>query len=179
MKKFFLALLFALFCIQPLCSYAGIDVSLSAKLQQCGAISKDSKRLACFDALLVADTDVVVKEAPKANVHKADVIVAPVVKSQPKPTEEQQIDKFAKEHIKKSKEEQGPESISSSITKLKKLLRGQWVISLANGQKWQQVDGTKLKLKVGNTVHLKKGMMRAVYLKKEGSNRSISVKRIK
>jgi len=176
MNKTLLVLVPIIFCIQPFSSYANNAASLSAKLSQCGAISQDNKRLACFDALLAAD---VMKKAPAAKANKAEVLVVPVTKVQPKLTEKQQIDGFAKEHLKKSKEEQGPEAISSSITKLKKLLRGQWVVSLANGQKWQQIDNNKLKLKVGNIVHLKKGMMRAVYLSKEGSNRSISVKRLK
>jgi hypothetical protein len=176
MKKPFLLLASAFFCLQPFSSNASAAASLSAKLNQCGTISQDSKRLACFDALLTVDG---VKEAPKAQVNKVEVLAAPVAKVQPKLSEKQQVDDFAEEHLKKTKEEQGPESISSSITKLKKMLRGQWIISLANGQKWQQRDSGKLKLKVGNMVRLEKGMMGAVYLYKEGSNRSISVKRIK
>lgn len=176
MKKTLLIITSIIFTMHSFSGYASDEVSLSAKISECGAIAQDNKRLACFDALLVVD---VVKEVKKTKVTKAEVIVAPVAKVQPKLSEKQQIDNFAKEHIKKSKKEQGPESITSSVTKLKKLLRGQWVITLANGQKWQQIDSNKIKLKVGNTVRLKKGIMRAVYLFKEGSNRSISVKRIK
>ena len=88
-------------------------------------------------------------------------------------------DDFAKEHIKKSEKEQGLESITSVITKLKKLIRGQWLITLENGQQWQQKDTAKLKLKVGDTILLKKAVMGAVYLYKDGSHRNIRVKRLK
>jgi hypothetical protein len=59
------------------------------------------------------------------------------------------------------------------------LLRGQWVLYFDNGQKWQQTDTTRIKFKVGNKVRLDKGAMGAIYLYKDGSHRSIKVKRLK
>ena len=81
--------------------------------------------------------------------------------------------------MKKTKEEQGPDSITAIISKVKRLIRGQWVVYLENGQKWQQQDLVKMKLKVGDSVRLKKGSMGTVQLYKEGSHRNIRVKRLK
>ncbi|MDP7592908.1 MAG: hypothetical protein QF552_09490 [Litorilituus sp.] len=176
MKKNFLVLLGVIICIKPLSGYANNIEHLSAKLAQCGTFSQDHKRLACFDALLGTPSlkgSAIVKE------DKVEVFAAPIDKKQAQLVEKQRIDDFAKEHLKRSNEERTPAVISSSVTKLKKLLRGQWIITLANEQKWQQKDSKKLKLKTGDVIHLKKGMMGAVYLFKDGSNRSIAVKRIK
>jgi len=104
----------------------------------------------------------------------------PVLQSEPIKSEDtKQIDNFSKEDLKKTQKEKGPESISAVISKLKQLIRGQWVVHLENGQKWQQQDSAKIKLTVGDKVRLKKGSMGAVYLFKEGSHRNIRVKRLK
>ena len=147
---------------------ASAESSLSNKLKQCGKISSSEERLACFDSLITADTQepVLIKEATVAVVSTENVTT-------------KEVDDFAKNHLKKTTEEQGLESISSTVTQLKKLIKGQWVIDLENGQRWQQKDSAKIKLKVGNTVRLKKGAMGAVYLYKEGSHRNIRVKRLK
>ncbi|MCW8864573.1 MAG: hypothetical protein OQK09_03945 [Colwellia sp.] len=144
-------------------SYASSGEKLSTQLAQCGKITSADKRLACFDGLL----------------EKKLVTQVPAVKAPAQPVQSKEVDGFAKEHIKKTPEESGPESITSKVTKLKKLIRGQWVLNLANGQQWQQKDEVKFKIKVGDTVRLKKGAMGAVFLNKEGSRRNIRVKRLK
>jgi hypothetical protein len=65
------------------------------------------------------------------------------------------------------------------VSKVKQLLRGQWVLDFENGQKWQQTGTTRAKFKVGNKVRFDKTAMGAIYLYKDGSHRSIKVKRLK
>lgn len=146
-----------------LAASASTEMSLSAKLVKCGDVALPNERLACFDDLL-AKTSVVKKPTP-------------IVQTQPKKSKD--VDDFAKEHLKKTSADEGLDSITSTIRKLKKLIRGQWVISLENGQQWQQKGGNKIKLKVGDTIRMEKGAMGVVYLYKEGSNRNIRVKRLK
>ena len=62
------------------------------------------------------------------------------------------------------KPEKDIEGITGTISNLKKLIRGQWVIYLENGQKWQQTDTTSLKLLVGDRINLEKGSFGSVYL---------------
>jgi len=157
-------------------SFAGNEASLSIQLTQCGQNLKADARLACFDGLAKsAATHIVLP----ANNDTALVAIMPTTIAQVQPSATKQVDDFAKEHLKKTSTEQELDSIVSSVTKLKKLIRGQWVITLENGQKWQQKDTTKMKLKVGDTVRMKKAAMGAVYLYKEGSHRNIRVKRLK
>ena len=87
---------------------------------------------------------------------------------------------FAKNHLKKiagNKAEISNE-ITATIIQAKKMLRGQWQVSLNNGQKWQQKDTVYLKLTSGDEVILEEGALGAFYLKKLTSNRRIRVRRI-
>lgn len=159
--------------VMPSVSYAKNDSDLLINLRHCSKISNNDARLNCFDKLIPRTT----KQIITAVTTVAAPPQPPKVKS--KSVEQKQIDNFAKEHLKKSKEEQGPSSIVSTIIKAKQLLRGQWVIELENGQKWQQKDTARIKLKVGNKIRLDKGALGAVYLYKEDSSRNIKVKRLK
>jgi len=151
--------------------YAENNSDLASNLAVCLKIPANEQRLACFDNLARGSVDTL---AIASATNAAVKATAPV-----KSKEAQQIDNFSNQHLKKAPEDSGPNSITSTITKTKQLLRGQWVIYLENGQKWQQKDSTKMKLKVGDSVRLKKGSMGAVYLFKEGSHRNIRVKRLK
>lgn len=139
---------------------------LTDELSNCVKILDNSKRLTCFDTFAkqtITQQSINIKvQSETVNTIKA-----------------QQIDDFAKDDLKKSKEEQGPDSIIAIISKTKKLIRGQWVIDLQNGQKWQQMDSVKIKLEIGEKIRLKKGSLGSVYLYKEESNRGIRVKRLK
>ena len=164
--------LFSVFiCLIPSDSYGSTSSDLVRGLSNCAKISNDENRLGCFDKL--TKNNVLLPTAMKVK----DVVA---VKIEPvKSKQVKQEDDFSKQHLKKPKEDRGPDSITATISKLKKLIRGQWVVYLENGQKWQQMDSGKLKLKVGNSVRLKKGSMGTVYLYKEGSHRNIRVKRLK
>jgi len=164
--------LFGLFVgLTSLNAFADKHLALVDKLTSCKKISNDKQRLSCFDQLTR-------KNVVSANsVEMSNETVSPVEKVQHE--EAKIIDDFAKEDLKKTEEEKGPDSITATISSVKQLLRGQWVIYLENGQKWQQKDSGRIKLKVGDHIRLKKGTMGAVYLFKEGSSRNIRVKRLK
>jgi len=151
--------------------FAGTNSNLAYELSNCTKISKNENRLLCFDKL--AKNNVVLLTTIKVKKKHVSHIEAARLKKT------KQIDDFSKQHIKKTKEERGPDSIVATISKVKQLIRGQWVVYLENGQKWQQADTGKIKLKVGNIIRLKKGSMGAVYLYKEGGHRNIRVKRLK
>mgnify|MGYP000497548749 CR=1 FL=1 len=179
-------------------AFASTKSTLVDGLASCKKVPNDAQRLVCFDQLTeihvapLSSTIVNVEPVtPEVNVEPATpkvivepatpkVIVEPVTAiEQSKSQESKIIDDFSKDDLKKTEEEKGPESITATISNLKKLIRGQWVIYFENGQKWQQKDSGKISLKVGDTVRLKKGSMETVYLFKEGGHRNIRVKRLK
>ncbi len=143
------------------------QLNLSEKVKVCSEMTSDQARLSCFDQLTTKSSPIT-KSAPQSV-------------QQPAQLSAQQIDAFAKEQVKLSKTEQAKEltSISATIDKLTKTVHGQWKITFKNGQKWLQKDTTKFSLKVGQRVVLTKGALSAIYLKREGSNKRIKVKRLK
>lgn len=153
---------------------------LADDLSKCMKVSSDKDRLQCFDKL--ADKTIV-PIAPTKKIVSAKPIQGHIEPEQkhiePEPEKTKAIEDFSKEVLKKPPEDKGPNSITATISKVKQLIRGQWVIHFENGQKWQQKDSAKIKLKVGDFVRLKKGTMGTVYLYKEGSKRKIRVKRLK
>jgi hypothetical protein len=150
-------------------SYAKNTDELLLNLMGCSTIPSSDERLACFDKLVTNSATPSVM---------ATTVVAPSLTDK-KLTKQKQVDDFAKEHVKKTKKEQGPSSIFATVSKVKQLLRGQWVLDFENGQKWQQTGTTRAKFKVGNKVRFDKTAMGAIYLYKDGSHRSIKVKRLK
>ncbi len=157
--------------LMPLSVFAGVNSSLLDDLSTCLNISNDNQRLACFDQL--ANSSVTVLSPIKMSDESLSKI------EQIKLEEAKKIDDFSKEDLKKTEEEKGPDSITATISKVKQLIRGEWVVYLENGQKWQQQDSARIKLKVGDSIRLNKGSLGAVYLFKEGSHRNIRVKRLK
>jgi len=151
--------------------FANKNENLFYRLANCTQILNDQNRLICFDKLAKKNTALLT--SVKVN-NKPVLQIEPVTLKNSK-----QIDNFSKQHLKKTKEERGPNSILATISNVKQLIRGQWVISFENGQKWQQTDSAKIKLKEGNNIRLEKGSLGAVYLFKENSHRNIRVKRLK
>lgn len=144
------------------------DTTVLNELVSCSDISENKQRLACFDTLVKKNiTEVNSPESINSTVKSV--------------SSAQQVEDFAKEHVKKTDEERAKEltTITLTISSLSKTPYGKWKISFDNGQRWQQKDSTKLKLKVGQRAVLTKGALNAVYLQKENTNKRILVKRLK
>lgn len=166
MKNVIVFLLSVFIYLTSSVSYAKNATDLLLKLNDCSEINNDDARLVCFDKLVRPNTKLPV-----------EAVVPSIVNN--KSLEQREVNDFAKEHLAKNKEKEEIASIVATVSKLDKLLRGQWVIYLENGQKWQQTDTASIRLKKDNKVYLKRGAMGAVYLYKENSHRSIKVKRLK
>lgn len=141
----------------------------SGSLSECMKISNAEQRLVCFDRLaskgsVPLDSAQLSEEAKREEERKIE--------------KERKINAFSIGTVKKSNKEKTLDSITGTISKLEKRIRGQWVIYLKNNQKWQQTDTAHLKLAVGDSVILKKGSLSAVYLFKTGNSRNIRVKRL-
>lgn len=147
---------------------ASDSTSLKKELIFCAKVADNLSRLTCFDKLALQFEN-------KAIVMQEEKVIAEA------PAAIQKSDTFAKDHLKKTEEEVANQvtEITGRITKLSKLPRGEWQISLDNGQKWQQKGSTYLNLKVGQEVVLQIGAFSAIYLKKVDSNKRIKVRRIK
>ena len=191
MKAQLIALVSVFTIITSSTVFADTQSSLEESLMRCAKISSGEQRLSCYDNLTKVDVvplivtttsseqvDVIASAKTDKNVSSAinEKTILPV---QAKSITNQQIDDFAIETVKKVESEKELDTIYGTISKLKQLLRGQWVIDLTNGQKWRQQGTNRLRLKAGDSIRLEKGSMGAIYLYKEGQNRSIRVRRLK
>lgn len=144
--------------------------TLTDTLLSCSKLSDNLARLTCFDQVVEKQlVENATKEPSKIELENSVE------------QNNEAIDNFAKEQVKKSSEEKAKEvtSITLTISSLTKNGHGKWNITFDNGQKWQQKDSVRLNLKVGQRVVLTKGALSAVYLQKEHTKKRIKVKRLK
>ena len=157
--------------------------SLSQAMQQCATLADDKQKLSCFEKLTKTLTPAITKDTTAKKSTKVTTTVVSSELKQEKVATAEQVDDFAKEFMKKSPEQKAQQitSITLTIAKLKKLIRGEWLINFKNGQKWQQKDDKNIRLAVGDKVILKKGALSAIYLNKVGvgASKRIRVKRLK
>ncbi|WDD99024.1 hypothetical protein [Thalassomonas actiniarum] len=147
---------------------------LKDELMVCAATKDSLSRLACYDKLVqerklsTGSEDIAVKPRKKA---AGDVAATTQSKNK--------ADDFGKAHIAATAAEEDNSSMFSEIDKVKELHYGKLALTLTNGQVWHQTDSNKLLLEAGDKVELIEGMLSAIYLRKDGFNKRIRVKRIK
>lgn len=136
---------------------------LSSALETCKKIKSQADRLICFDAV--------------ASMNKT---TAPIQPEKPAPVSKDEIVKEIKQQefgLKSQKED--PETLVSTIKKIKKNPYGKLTIYLEEGQVWKQSDSSKLKLKKGYSVSIRKAALGSFLLSTENSKRTMRVKRVK
>lgn len=159
----------------------------SSEVEKCVSVENDIARLLCYDTLfgrvsanqakVVEKTTVMPQEATSQTLllPKADKVIPPPKK----PVETVSVaEDFGAEQLKKEEVEEGPSEIQATISTIVENSRGLRTFTLANGQKWREKESSRLKVKEGQEVTIKKGTFSAYFMKKEGSNRTIRVRRI-
>ena len=146
--------------------------TLNTEFAKCSQVKDSLARLVCFDDL--AKT-VSVSSVPNEQHSESKLAVKKVAPVASKDAS------FGAEHLKKTNVSEEDLQVVFVVAKLTKNQFSKWFVTFENGQQWKQTDSVYFKLKVGESVILKKGALGAVYLKKNDpeSNRKIRVKRIK
>lgn len=149
--------------------------TLDTELAKCGQVKDSLARLVCYDDLVkTASLPAVSKKQSIVTVPRTKTVpvTAPIVSKE---------ESFGAEHLKKTNVSEEDLQVVFVVEKLKKDSYGKWHFTFKNGQQWKQSDSGYFKVNVGESVILKKGVLNAVYLKKNDveSNRKIRVKRVK
>lgn len=147
--------------------------TLTENIAKCAQVKDSLARLVCFDNLAKTVNLSVEKIQPNTPAIKAEVEIPKSVISKDA--------SFGAEHLKKADVPEDELQVVFIVEKLKKDQYGKWRFTFKNGQQWKQTDSEHFRVKVGESLLLKKGFMDAVYLKKNiaDSNKTIRVKRIK
>lgn len=159
------------------------NATILENIMACSSIKEAKKRLHCFDQLssVVSSTMAVEQHTVEQVELKTANAAAQKTDTTSLALTAKQIDDFSKDSIKKTPDQLAAEinTITLTISKLTKSIRGQWQIFFTNGQQWQQKDNVRIRLKEGEIIELTKGGMGAVFLKQQNANKRIKVKRLK
>jgi hypothetical protein len=167
---------------------------LRAALAACRAEQDDTKRLACYDRhadQVTPATTAASPETASATPPEAAPAAAAAAGTAAAGTAatSSAADKFgysggmSPEEVdqqRKSEKAQGLEEISATVRELSTQPRGEWIVTLDNGQVWAQkaADG-RFRLKIGDQVKIRSGALGAYYLSLASSDRKTRVSRVR
>jgi hypothetical protein len=178
------------------CGCAAAADALPPSLRECMKETDAAHRLACFDresALLAGESAPVARQAepaparPAAPAPTAPVASAAATAGAAAATTQSATDKFgyrgnmARADVDKKKEaEQGSEQLTAKVTEVETLPNGGLVLTLDNGQMWQQKTADRgLRVKVGDQITIKRGVLNSFLLTSASNNGSMRVARVK
>jgi hypothetical protein len=183
------------------CGGAVAADALPPSLRSCMRETDSSRRLACFDresALLAGESAPVAHQADPAPAPRTAAPAAAPAAAAPAAataatagaaaaSTQSATDKFgyrgnmAREDVDKKKlEEQGSEQLTAKVTALSAQPNGAMVLTLDNGQVWQQKTADRgMHVKVGDQVTIKRGVLNSFLLTSDVSNGSMRVARVK
>lgn len=167
--------------------------TIADALQQCSNEQNDLKRLMCFDALtesmniyanaeqsvdaVASNQAKTVTPTPEAPTTPAPA--APAAAASIPSAELSASDDFGLE-AKRLAEEKLPKTLSAVVSEVTETPRGDAIVTLNNGMIWRQTDKkTNVKVEVGDSITIERGVLGSFYLGRNGQNSRMAVRRIK
>lgn len=163
----------------------GAAASLEQDVQDCGAISRDRPRLACFDEVASRlRPPVPLNEAPKPIEAVPPAAVSPASEpaTEVAPAVEEAVSGREEElfGFETQMQQRTGEEVRSRYLGEFTGWSGKTLFRLENGQVWKQTDKSRLSWRSSNPeVIISKGAFGSFRLTVEGVNRTVKVKRIK
>ncbi|HKE44704.1 MAG TPA: hypothetical protein VKB41_09230 [Steroidobacteraceae bacterium] len=164
-----------------------------ADIAKCTAIATDAERLACYDRLFARSAEPA-KSAPNASTKVADTTTPATAAgtngagaagaTTAATTAAAKHDDFGFDGRpppgQKEQQPAGPDQMDARIANVATQARGEHVLTLDNGQVWQQKEPDwHLAFNVGDEVTIKRGTMKSYRLQLKGNNRATAVTRIR
>ena len=155
--------------------------SLEEELRVCRDIPEGDARLICYDAALDRSSQygrsTPDPDCAKPTVAGSDDAAAGAAADVP---QEDLFGKSREEVERTVQEATGSEpidSLSATVTRLQRYRYEKVLITLDNGQVWKQIDASSLRLRVGDTVDIRRAALGSFMLRKQGNNRTMRVSR--
>ena len=170
------------------CAALALVSSVAARagdgLAECRSIAADSARLACYDALVdrPANAGETAPGQPlAAPAAVAATAAAPVAAPLPSPEELFGRDVVQSDAMVRQASGAGQPlaEITATVTELLLPPYGKLVLALDNGQVWSQVDSSRLDLRTGDEVRIRRASLGSYLLATTGSKKTIRVRRSK
>ncbi|MEM8981693.1 MAG: hypothetical protein AAGC71_01610 [Pseudomonadota bacterium] len=177
----------------------------AADYERCRAIATDADRLACYDNVAsagdsVAEPTVAIETAPVAMdttpvANDGTEPTAPATVASPEPATtaaatttvslDDPVDLFGRSDkeirdaaIQQSNDKSAPDRLTAAVASVSTTASGRFRITLDNEQTWTQTESARFRLREGDAVEIRRGQLGAYFLKKQGKNRSVRVRRI-
>lgn len=135
-------------------------LAVGSEMEACRRIASDSARLACYDAL--ADSASSANEAPAA-ISAESLFGRDATRTSTALQQQTGI--------------KPPQILDTEIMLVKTRADGKLLITLQNGQRWEQIDGRPLPLAPGDSIRIRKAAFGSWLLYKQAGGRSIRVRR--
>jgi len=159
---------------------------LEESIRQCRTLESAQARLECYDAVELAprpaDAAASGSVAPATVPSSATAGAAPTTATATAPAsatapEPGEASDFGREHWEASRET--PDSIRASVAAVARGGYGKLVITLDNGQVWQQRGSEKFQLSEGDAVVIERGALNSFFLSKADGTRKLRVSRLR
>ena len=161
----------------------------AAQVRVCQAIEKNELRLVCYDDLFAQKDVKTVDALLPSNTQEKTALVGVVSTNSQAPNNvpavQAKIDmeeakaNFGAERLERNQTQNPISELSASVISLKEDARGRRTFTLENGQAWKEGESSRLRITEGTQVVIKKGVFSAYYLKRDDSNRTVRVSRVK
>lgn len=148
--------LLILLCSSPLLH---AQSTLTSQLEQCRTEQNALKRLVCYDEI---NTRTAGSPAPQTAERTHAVTNPPA-------------DNFGKEHRQVAADP--VDQLYATVSDISFSPRKELIITLDNGQIWRQNGSGQFPLQTGERIYIKRGLLGAFYLGKDGRNRTLKVVR--
>ncbi|MET0279843.1 MAG: hypothetical protein ABW278_01790 [Steroidobacteraceae bacterium] len=153
---------------------ASAEPSVDA-VRRCAQVKDSLERLVCYDRAAAGSAGA--EAAPAAS--PVAPAPAPLVRATPAPAPQAAPvqREFGDETVKRSEKERastsGPSSLTAVVSELKEYRRNVYMLTLDNGQVWQQMDMDSLfQVKAGDTIQIEKGKLGGYRMARTSGGRS-------
>jgi len=154
--------------------------ALGEELRVCRDLTDDHARLACYDAAVDRSRKSADPGPEPSAENTAGSTAAEPAATAASLSQEDLFGKTSKEIERSVEQATGGEridSLSATVTRLRKFGYDKVLITLENGQLWKQIDASSLRLRVGDTVEIERAALGSFILRKPGNRRWMRVSR--
>ena len=166
------ALLTSLLLLSANPANAAPQESMAPALMACSLIADESQRLKCYDKLAF----VVFRGEPATDAAQTTPPDSPAAFAADELFGKEQSDATAM--VEALFGARVPDTLQTEIAEARQNAYGKWILQLANGQIWMQLDSRSLRLRAGEAVEISAASSGSFLLVKASGGRSIRVKRL-
>ena len=172
---------------------ANAQQSIEDAINQCSQETNSLQRLVCFDRLAKTVREYTGASQQLPTVTRQPTVVRPTAPEATVtvPQAQQQVQQeadVATRNVATAEDEFGLEHKRDTDVMISKLYaqvnaistnqRRKRTVTLDNGQQWLQQDGSTLKISVGDTIYVERGVLGAFYMSTDDVNKRMKVKRV-